>query len=71
MPFSIIDPSFLFWSNQFLSTSSLLFLQDFMNLSKEVTSLQDTLGEREDEVHELKAERNNTRVSVTCVLWLR
>ena len=58
------------------------FLQDFMHLSKEVTSLRDALTEREDEVHELKAERNNTRVSIgllggggeavwpTALLWL-
>lgn len=36
--------------------------QDFTNLSKEVTALRDALTEREDEVYELKAERNNTRV---------
>ena len=42
----------------------MFFLQDFMHLSKEVTSLRDALTEREDEVHELKAERNNTRVSI-------
>ncbi|KAF6031548.1 hypothetical protein EB796_010180 [Bugula neritina] len=36
--------------------------QDFSNLTKEVTHLRDALSEREDEVYELKAERNNTRL---------
>ena len=38
-------------------------VQDCAQLSKEVTELQERLSERDDEISELKAERNNTRVS--------
>ena len=44
-----------------------LTLQDFASLSKEVALLRDSLAEREDEVYELKSERNNTRVCIFLV----
>jgi len=43
-------------------------VQECAQLSKELTELQERLSERDDEISELKAERNNTRVSMTSVL---
>ncbi|XP_067941285.1 liprin-alpha-1-like [Watersipora subatra] len=40
----------------------LCILQDVTSLTKEVSGLRDALADREDEVYELKAERNNTRL---------
>ena len=42
-----------------------------MQLSKELTELQERLSERDDEIGELKAERNNTRVSQSVSLAAR
>lgn len=40
--------------------------QEYANLTKELNLIREHLLEREEEISELKAERNNTRVSIDC-----
>lgn len=43
-------------------------LQEFATITKELTQARDLLCEREEEISELKAERNNTRVSFRFII---
>ena len=41
--------------------------QEFASLTKELNQARETLIERDEEIAELKAERNNTRVSIAYI----
>lgn len=50
------------------SQPALEFLQEFATLTRELSACREQLLEREEEISELKAERNNTRVSPETLL---